>query len=176
MLNKVIALAAIVIAAATLSCSSCGNITTSPDAQVIDSSFEVPKEQVVSGDTWEIILPPEWDKKNSDNSDIILLAADQSTETLVVMTKKKYDNSYDQFVLEALRNLRGDGVTLGEASNAIINNVSFTTAETVKDNLRMLMWVTVRNGFGYELSCGGPEANLESISDCQKIATSLKIR
>jgi hypothetical protein len=157
------------------SCSSCDESNSKPDVQIIDSGTEELVEQVISGSSWTIVLPIGWEREETTYPNIELVAAEKTNKSLLVFSKEPYTKSSDQFAIESFRTLRGEGAQLEETSVAIINNERFITAESIKGNIRMLVWLTVKNNFGYTILCGGSQDNIISLSDCQKIISRFKI-
>lgn len=173
-MKKLILFLIALIASFNLSCYSCNNNPTL-DAGIDSGTADIVliKEQVITGSNWELVLPSQqWNKKETNRQNVELLAIDTSLANLVLFTKEPYNHSYDQFVIESLRTLRGESSFILKTSDIIISDIQFVQAETVKNDIHMILWVTVKDGFGYTLSCGGPE----DTSDCQKIANTLVIK
>lgn len=160
-------------------CSSCIEPTPTPtptpvlDASLIDTSI---KDTVITGSSWEVILPIGWEERKTTVANVDFIAVQTTTKMLFMVTKESYINSLDQFTIESFRYLRGEGAQLEQTSSKNINDVKYIMAESVKDNIRMFVWLTVKNGFGYTISCGGPEGNSENMTACQNIILNFRLQ
>jgi hypothetical protein len=181
-MNKILILMVALFASSMLSCSSCGKSKDVPDAQVADSGPEasIIAEIVINKDNWELVLPATWTESKIDKLDVQFVASSAETTNLLVVTKSLYTGTYDQFIIETLRSLRTKGLNVLGVASETVNGQTFVLITTIKNDIVMLMWNTVKDGKAYSLSCGGPQNNLQEnisgyIPECQKIADTFKI-
>lgn len=169
-MNRVLSLVTGIFAASMLSCSSCGK---SIDVSAQDSFIEASINHIVK-DNIEFTLPQVWIEKQGEHDNVKLLAIESLNEGLILVTKEQYTETFDQFVIETLRSLRGDGIEITGTSSVIINDTTYVFAGAAKDDIRMMVWMTVKSGYGYGFMCGGPDKKFFNLN-CQEIASTLKI-
>ena len=183
------------LALGLISCSSCSScakndtiqseceggscpITPHPSASPSDSTTPPPPtDQVFSGTGWELTVPPGWEKINppQETKDLEVMLLNTEKHNLILLFKEPFTNTSAEYTLEALRGLKGAGATFVSAKQVELNGNKFVLIES-KNGVRMWVWVTVQNGSGFALSCGGPELEDWHKDDCSTVANSLKLK
>lgn len=154
-----------------------GQKNNNQDASVADVVDPVPTEVVVEGQTWEITLPQSWKQDSPISASVELWAENISIDSLLVLTKESYAGTFDQFSLEAIRGFRGQGAEIGSMQSVSINGYNFTKLESTQGDVDLVTLLTVKNGFGYSLDCGGDESFTFKLKpECQQILSSFKLK
>ena len=175
-MKNILVLSVALFVSSLMSCESCNQTNNVADAQVVDAQTECPMDRVLEKDNINLTLPMTWGEEPNSRKTVLLVAIEPKLESLLVLTKEPYTGTFDQFAIDSIRGLRSGDAGLVGTSSVELNGSPFVLAETTKDGLTMLEWITVKDGFGYGLSCGGPEVNSDKhVEACQKIATSLTI-
>jgi hypothetical protein len=153
-------------------------VDATDDVLVCDDVVEE-TDEVITRDNWQLVLPVGWTEQTSLNPDsnVVLLASNESAEGLCLLTKEPYTDSFDQFAIETIRGLRGQGAEVLTTESTSLNDEEFVYVKTQDQGLLVDTWVTTKDGFGYSLNCGGmPGATSELSNDCQTIADSFKLK
>jgi hypothetical protein len=146
-------------------------------ADAADEVLAVRHDQLVSGDGWEFLLPPDWKLKVSSDKQVLAMAYLESSKELVMFLREAYSAAPEGYVIEALRGIKGAGAKILSSKQQELNGVKYTVIESDKDGVIVWAWVTVKNNFGYVFTCGGDELNQESHHiSCDKIAMTLKVK
>lgn len=177
------------LAAGLISCTSCtktnvtpapceGGVCTAPTTSVIVPPVPTTPpvtDQLVTGDSYEVTVPAGWAQRElpegTHGVDWVYVSPDKNS--LVAMLNEPFPGTSDEYVLEAIRGLKGAGATLTSSTQVELNDNKFVLIDSERDGIRMWLWVTARNGFGLALSCGGTTAN-EAV--CLKVSSSLKLK
>lgn len=184
----------------TISCSSCApkeqtqpatpapscsdSTCPMPSASTSSSSLPPPvvldKAVKVQNDNWEFVLPDSgWVKVPVNEDGIQLVMKNNERNNLVVFLKEKFDNSIEQYTLLAVRGIKDAGGTLLSVKQVELNGMKFSQLESSKPNVRIWMWVGIKSGVAYGLTCGGPVVDDNDSSQatlCTKVASTLKVK
>lgn len=132
-------------------------------------------DTVVSADNWQLVLPREWAKQEAPKG-VALLATNTKEQGLLLMTKEPYEGSYDEFAIETVRGLRGQGAEILTTSTVQANEL-FVYIRSQQGDLIADTWVTVKDDFGYSVSCGSLSSNFGKLSeDCERILFSFEMK
>ncbi len=153
-------------------------VDATPDVLVCDDVVEE-TDMVVTRDNWQLVLPVGWTEQTPLNgSDTVALLADnETTNGFLLLSKETYIDSFDQFAIETIRGLRGQGAKVLITATVSLDEEAFVYVRTKDHGLVVDTWLTAKDGFGYSLNCGG-EPNDVGIppEDCQTIADSFKLK
>lgn len=169
-----------------VSCSSCAKKDTTPPpcdggtCTLPTSTPSVPApppDQVLSEDDWSVSVPVGWEKLTPPTTDpeVKVFYGNKEKQNLVIFVKEAFPGTSAEYVLEGLRGLKDSGSKLNGARQVDLNGNKFVLVDSSRDNVRMFMWITAKNGFGYALSCGGP-ADQPQEDICTKIASTVTIK
>jgi len=152
--------------------------TAVPDASVTPPTPPPPADQVVTGTGYQVTIPAGWVKMDppQETKGLEALFLNKDKHSLIILIKEPFTGTSAEYTLEALRGLKGAGATLNSAKQVDINGNKFVLIDSNKDGVRMWMWVTVQNGSGLALSCGGPAAEDWHQGICTTVASSLKLQ
>jgi hypothetical protein len=172
------------------SCSSCENKVspTDVDAGVLvdagasaDAGVVIPptplevKETVVK-DNWELVLPFGSNKTFNPEKDIALtVMISDPSEIVLVLSKEDFSESYDEYLIHSLRGIRASGSEIISIKELNSNNQKFMEIESKKGSITVLNWITVKNNFGYTLSCGGSAEDAMVEDVCLEVFSSFQI-
>lgn len=168
-------LAILLLSCGLVSCNSCSknNTGTAPTASVVVPP--APTSQVVASDNFKFVLPADWTQKdNPMETNIKAMYINNEKEALVMLAKQPFLGSQDEFVLLAIRDLRDNGVVVGTSNPVTINGQDFITIETVRDNVNAYMWLSVKDGYSYQFSCGARLTDLQEL--CTSFASTLELK
>lgn len=180
------------LAFSVTACSSCTHKTpppSSPDAAPSASVSATPSPPPSASVTpppvtankfslsgLEFTLPSDgWKQAPLDASNDTLVLLNAEKKNLIVVVTEKYDGKYQDYVLLALRGIRGAGATVVSAKQVEINGHKFVLVESNKSNVKVWMWVTLLNGQGYGFSCGGPSVDDSQKDLCAEVANTINL-
>lgn len=172
------------LALGLISCSSCAKkdqIVPSPAPGCTGSSCPLPPappstDQVFSGKDWELTVPAGWEKKPNDDVNVKVFVANQSKMNLVIFIEEAFPGTPEQYAIMALRGLRSAGARLVSAKQVEVNGEKLVLLESEKDGVRLWLWLAVKNGNGFALSCGGRSTDDWNRDICVTISNSLKLK
>lgn len=128
-------------------------------------SFTVP------GDTWTLTPPP--------SPELKVMAINQDLGCLLLFLKEPTTSDYASYAVDAIRSFAQDDVVINSVHQVMINSIKFVKVQVSTEDTVVWTWLTVKNGFGYGLSCGGdfnPEGG-DTLHDlCQGVADTLEIQ
>ena len=136
-------------------------------------------DEVITRDNWQLVLPIGWTEQTPlNNSPTVAFFADnKETMSILLLTKESYVDSFDQFAIETIRGLRGQGAEVLITASTSLNDEKFIYVRTKDHGLVVDTWLTTKDEFGYSLNCGGkPNDSGLPPEDCQSIADSFKLQ
>lgn len=154
-------------------------VVSRPDAGVtssdkIESSDSL--NQTLSGDGWELVLPEGFDSVVlEDEEKPAVLVVNKEEHSLVLLIKEPFTGSIPEYVVGAVRGIAEEKGILRGNKHGELNGNKYVLLDSAKDGTRVWMWLLVKNGFGYALSCGGPEAEDHHEALCAEVANTLKL-
>lgn len=122
-------------------------------------------------DNWKVKLSTSFVQDTNPKGNIVLSALDSTRKVLVSLAKENFTGNQDQFLLASLRSAKESGaeVVQPKPTTVVVNNNKFSKLEVTQNNIKIFMWLTVKNNFAYILSCGGPQPH-DRLSDiCEPI-------
>lgn len=183
-MKKISIIISLLLSLVTISCSSCAKKTpnaTVPDAAPSASTTVTPVPPppapttiTVKGDSWEFVLPADGWKALNEAPTNSTAFVNPTKNNLVVMVSEAFPGTYDQYVIMAVRGAKDAGATIKSTKQVEVNGHKFVLIESSKDNISVWMWVSLVNGQGYTLACGGPTDPAQQ-ELCTGIASTLKI-
>jgi hypothetical protein len=155
--------------------------TDKTDASVqdveVEPVVEVSAPQTVNGDSWQLVLPPDWKQQPDVLKHVVLIAEHPTVEAMVLLSKESYSGSFDEFAIETIRGFRGQGVTINSTSSTVINDTPFVFVQSESSDIVNNSWLTVKDGFGYSLGCGGVKTSSDQFTEeCMEIANSFTVK
>lgn len=174
-MKKIVAI--LLLSCGLVSCNSCSknNTVTVPTATASVVVPPAPTSQLVKGDSFSLTLPADWNQRsNPMETNIKAMYTNDEKEALLMLAAQPFPSSQDEFVLLAIRDLRDNGVNVGLSKPFVINGQDFVVVETEKDNVNAYMWLTVKDGFGYQLTCGARTQDLKEL--CTSLASTLELK
>jgi hypothetical protein len=172
-----------------ISCSSCAKAPQTEPAPVPTPTVTAPPPEppppapvtVIAqenwsfdpGEGWKVLMPP-------DNTAIKIALVHPTKKLLVILTKEEFQGTTEQYSLLAMRSARDSGATVASVAPVEINGTKYVLVETFKTNangtkVSVWQWVGVKASLAYGLTCGGPASVATVQSDCQAVASTLKI-
>lgn len=133
--------------------------------------------QVIAQDDWEVSLPSEAWEVQKASGDIKLVAGNKEKHNLIMLAKEEFPGSFEQYSLIVIRSLR-EKSKLVSAKTVNLNDRKFMLIETIRSSARVWMWVTVKDGLGYGITCGGVEEDNDQFQHdtCFAVANTLKLK
>jgi hypothetical protein len=174
-MNKILGI--LLLSCALVSCNSCSkndtHVVVPPTASVVVPP--APTTQVVKGDSFQFVLPADWTQQSNPlDTNIKAMYSNNEKQALLMLASQPFLLSQDEFVLLAIRDLRDNGVDIGTSSPVVINGQTYVLIDTKKDSISAYMWLTVKDGFGYQFTCGSRSVDLKDI--CTGFANSLELK
>ena len=151
-----------------------------PKIQQVEKSFERTDPNVggllLDKDEWRIVLSgKDWKLTKPDNQQIVLMAIDNERKQMVLLIKEPTTATFEEYVVGTVKSMNMVGASLVSAGMDALNNEPFFLVATTTPTMQA--WITVKNGFGYVLSCGGePEDTEQFTQRCQEIANTFQIK
>ncbi len=139
---------------------------------------ETPDYITYSGEGWELAVLQEWDQVVVEDEEFkpALVLTSEIEHNLIIFVKDPFPGTAPEYVLGAVRGFAEEGVTINSTTQVEINGNRFIVLDTSRGEARIWFWVSVKDGFGYALSCGGPAAEDHHEAVCKDVANSLKIK
>jgi hypothetical protein len=169
----------LLFAIGSISCSACAKkvpVVNVPDAEPSATVPPVtpPTNILVKENDWQFVLPgTNWDKLEMCTKDgCPVLYQNKDKKSAIVFLKNPYEYSYDDFIITSIRGVKDAGGVISSAKQIELNGRKFVLVESVKNYNKVWMWLTLLNGQGYALSCGGSGDNHDL---CFTIASTFKI-
>lgn len=157
-------------------------VPTIPDAGFIPITptepTETPDFKTLSKNGWELTVSQEWDELTIEDEELQpeLVLGNEVEHNLIILVKDPFPGLTPEYVLEALKGFKEAGATVNASKEVELNGEKFVFLDTARQGVRMWFWILVKGGFGYALSCGGPEVETHHESICNNVAKSLKIK
>lgn len=137
--------------------------------------------ETITQENWQFILPGAgWEKVPSTNEGIKVVLRNEQSQKLVLFVKEPTAETYDRYVVGNMKTVSQTGAPILGASNLTMHGEKFAVILAGQGNI--WIWITVKDGFGYALTCGGAPATSDGGSNdpldntCTFIAKSLQIK
>src|SRR5271166_1030078 len=128
-------------------------------------------------ENWRFTVPgEEWITTKPPADELKVMVRNQNKEAMVVFLKEPTDDSMAAYVIGTLRAFASEGNTISSAKQVVINQTKYVKAQIDSQPTTIWVWITVKDGYGYSLACGGdynPEAGATLHDLCDNIATTL---
>lgn len=138
------------------------------------------KNTVLSQDNWQFSVPGDgWELMSPPLPEIKIARENEKKGCLLFFLKEETVSSYGEYVIGTIRAFTEDGNTVVSAKQVVINSNKFIAVEVRNSVTTAWLWIMVKNGFGYGLSCGGNNSadfNGRLYNLCQSIADSVEIK
>lgn len=122
-----------------------------------DTNTTSNKVNVIKEDGWQITLPVEFEKRSSSKKEVVLSAYSDKNKVLLVVMKENFTGKFEEYVLTNVRNIRGTGAKILSTKTVDSEGKTFILIESMKNDIKIWSLASTKNGFGYGVSCGGPE-------------------
>jgi len=136
--------------------------------------------ETIAQENWQFDIPGAgWEKSDSTTPGIKIVLKNEQAQKLVLFVKEPTTETYDRYVVGNMRTVSQAGAPILGASNLTMHGEKFAVILAGQGNI--WIWVTVKDGFGYVLTCGGAPAVDGGTNDaldnmCVFIAKSLQIK
>lgn len=162
---------------------SCSHVQTAPvkppvvPAPVIQPAPKpvviVTQLQDIKTEHWNVTIPSNWTELPNEE-DVVQAYVSPNKEELVTLEEEPFVGSTNQFATSVLEQLASQGAKPVSVSKTHINEQDYIFATMMIDTTVSFVWVTVNNGNGFGLICGGPAFNIDVEKDCRDIANSIE--
>ena len=143
---------------------------------VCDNLPGTDSDRLHSGESWQLYLPNDFKLQKPKQPNIELSMLSSEKNLLVVILKDPMTATYDQYVLGSVRSYKDGGATVISTKEVMLGSSKFTLLEVNKGNVKILNYITYKNGAGYVLSCGGPPPHDNVFKNCPLIANHFHIK
>lgn len=179
----------------TISCTSCAKKV--PDPVVVDAQPPIPPDAgapdvdagapdaapdatppkpnfTVRGEKWELTFPFAGWMELAEPPQHTVGYLNSEKKNLVIVVAEPHKGTFDEYALESIRAMRASGSKILSAKQVEVNATNFVLVESIVDNVQIWSWVTVKDGQGIGLSCGGP-AEFNHHDLCFGLANTFKL-
>jgi hypothetical protein len=163
------------LALGIVSCSSCAKQDQTPvEVPAPAPTVVAPAPLTINNDNLEVTFPSN-DWKQLDVALNAKAFANPNLKNLVILSKESVSYTYDQYILVNLQGVKQAGGVVASVKQQDINGHKFMLVDSSKNGSQVLMWITLENGFGYSVACGGPSEGTKQKELCLAIAGTIKI-
>ena len=167
-----------------ISCSSCAKKNEVTGPSCTGSSCPLPPHsadptssgKLFHGETWEIIIPNGWEEESTPDNDTKVYAFNNAKHSIIMLVQESFIGSYADYMTWAIKSITQLEATLISVEQVEINGTTFALIESQKGQAKLFMWLTVKNGFGYSLTCGGLVSDESNRDICFTTASSMKLK
>lgn len=190
---KKINLLALLSTIGLVACSSCSGTPPQPSIESTsgcnDTVCSAPlpdagtptTPNVIVKDNCQFTLPDHnWSREALPGASVVEFLRNAEMDADVVLVKEQTPETFAEYVLIYVRGL-DVGSTGGvlTSSEVTVNGNKFELVQVVQGGLVLLMWVTVKDGYGYILACGNDiDAGTPSVTLdlCKSIGETFQIK
>jgi hypothetical protein len=135
---------------------------------------------VVSEENWQFALPGDgWVPLQSPEQTVKVAFANASQQSIVFFVKDPTKLPPPDYIISVLRSFKEAGTTIQTAKQVVINNNQFIYVAAKGPSRQIYAWLTVKDGFGYILTCAADDDRDAEVLDqlhCASISNTLQIR
>ncbi len=176
-MNKILAI--LLLSCGLVSCQSCskkdshtGTVPTTSNSVVVPPP---PTSQVVKDVNFKFVAPADWTQQtNPLDTNIKVMFTNTEKEGLFIMATLPFLDSYNEYILTSIRELKDNGIEVLQSTPVIINGEDFIVIDTAKDTIRASIWLSLKNGIAYQFTCGSRSDDLKGL--CTTIANSIELK
>lgn len=162
--------------------------TGATDCSDVSCSLPTTSTQVLSSENWRLSVPlgSDWVAKQPIDPGIKIVLLNEQKQCMVLFIKELTVDTFSQYAVSTVEILGSkSGGRLLSVSQVVINENRFVVSQFAKGDSVIWTWTTIKDGFGYAISCGG---NLGADADssasptddlrvmCLSIANSIEIK
>ena len=178
-----------ILCAALLGCISCTSCSKSPTTTPsspnpcengscpLDSG--VPQEpenyQEFKGDGWSISVTDDWQRMDMNDPTFQLILAESKHQSALMLIKEPYQYTGVRYLFDFIQGVGHSGGVVTAVETVQIRGEYFDLLDISKGDLKLWAWVTVKNGYGYNLLCGGASSSPEMKDSCFKAVSTFKV-
>jgi hypothetical protein len=118
----------------------------------------------IDRNNWHLTLDSSW---HEECCKVDFCATQARTNATVVVTTEPFEDSFDAFAILTIRGVRDQGMTLVKTQSLVMNDMPFVSLSTMNNDTKINTLLTVKEGIGYSVSCGGSN----NLQDCDVIKT-----
>ncbi len=136
--------------------------------------------QIVFQDNWKFSVPGNtWDVIDTNDPDTKLVMKSPNEENTIFFVKEQVMDTYQEYVISTIQSWSDNEALIISMQQVIVNGTKFIKVHMLNKGTEIVWsWITVKNGFGYVLACGG-EVNADGRyarqDYCQSIANTFYI-
>lgn len=134
------------------------------------------KDIEIDGKVSYVKLNNEWESLTPSVEHNDLVALHHRTKTLLVVSYEDNIESYDDYVLQNLRILRRQEITIEDYSSTYINDVKFCFTSTKNDELKVWHFFGVKDNKGFTVSCGADKDQIDLEDLCKYAIDNLRFK
>jgi len=133
-----------------------------------------------SQENWRFTVPGEgWISGKPRIDELKLMAMNENNGAIVILLKESTTDTFAQYVVGTIRDYSVDGNVISSAKQVVINGNKYVEAQVNTENTIVWSWITVKDGFGYSLGCGGgvnPDGGSSLYDLCQDFAHTIELQ
>ena len=141
-----------------------------PEAAII-----VSETKEYANSEFKLSVPVNWSEITKHQDDVQYMAGNIDSKSLLMVIKEPYNRTYDEYIIANIRSVKQNGVKVANVSELTSNGTKFALIKAYQDDITVLMWITVKDGFGWGFSCGGLVGDA-SMSECEAMFNSFVLK
>ncbi len=136
--------------------------------------------ETVLQDNWKFSVPGNtWAVEDTNDPDTKVVMKSPGSENIIFFAKEQVMDTYPEYVISTIQSFSDHESQILSMQQVTLNGAKCIKVHMVnKDNEIIWSWITLKDGFGYVLACGG-EANADGRyarqDYCQSIANTFYI-
>jgi hypothetical protein len=170
---KKIIVTLVVLTIGFASCSNCRSDMPTVTANVPVVAAPITKITTDVNDDMSVSLPGEW--LPLDGPPDTGSTGYSNGKLIVVLAKLPIGNSFEQFVLFSVMELKQSGAEVYSAKQIELNGTNLVLLDLSRNNTKFWVWLAWKSSVGYILTCGGEFENIPH-DLCFEIAKSFRIK
>ena len=140
----------------------------------------LPLGQVVSQDNWQFVLTEGNWIERSPAEPAIKAVFKRSTpyNVSIIFTKEEVNTNLKYYILNAVHSFTEYEFIPNVIKTVVINGQTFISMQVVKEDQIIIDWITIKDNFGYSLTCAVELADADSPQYilCETIAQTMEIQ
>jgi hypothetical protein len=151
------------LAACLISCSHKDKTQANPPTDVVvvtpsalPTAPPAPKAPYI-GSSWSLVVPDGFERGEAKDPSVEGFFINQNKKSLITVVKEQWAGSSQDYAFLGTIALKHAGIATTDPVQLTLNGETVTLIEGNADpeDIHAWVWMTVKNGYGYTLSCGG---------------------
>ena len=135
--------------------------------------------QAYESPTIKFYVPGDWVKVLPEDqfSTVKVIFYDPEKTLMTIYAEEPFDGGLKSYAVSFFEEVKADGGKFEEGTYTKINNETAIEVVFSKQHVAMILFITIKNGFGYAFSCVGLKSNFEKIvKTCESIVLTVSFK